>query len=134
MSKIAVLRIERGERGISLDEALAFAFVLGAAPANMLSPEDGAYVWPTNRMGLSGAELRNWLLFGDPLLVSEEGQRVRARLKTMFALERLAQAMVDARRGGDSAGVNAAAVQLTDIVLKHQAEIEAIEGGETDAA
>ena len=83
---------------------------------------------------MSGAEFRNWLLFGDPLLVSEEGQRVRARFKAIFAIERLAQAMVDARRGDDSAGVNAAAKELTDIILKHQAEIAAIEGGEADAS
>ncbi len=104
MSKVAVLRIESGERGISLDEALGFASVLDAAPAHLLSPPDGEYVWPTDRQGHTGAEFRNWLLFGDPLLVREEGQRVRARMHAIFEVERLAQAMVDARRGDDSAG------------------------------
>ena len=83
---------------------------------------------------MSGAEFRNWLLFGDPLLVSVEGQRVRARYTAIFAIERLAQAIVDARRGADTAGVERAAQELTDIVLKHQKEIEAIEGGDTDAS
>jgi len=130
MSKAAVLRIERGERGISLDEALAFARVLAASPAHLLSPSEGEHVWLIDTEGLTGGELRNWLLFGDPFLVSEEGQRVRARYKTIFAIEALAQAIVDAKRGDDRAGVEAAFRQLVEVTQAHRDELEAIDQGE----
>ena len=132
MSKVAVLRIERGERGLSLDEALAFARVLGASPAHLLSPPDGEHVWLIETEGLTGGELRNWLLFGDPFLVSEEGQRVRARYKAIFAIEGLAQAIVDAKRGDDRAGVEAAFRQLVEVTQTHRDELEAIDQGEEE--
>ena len=129
MSKVAVLRIERSERGISLDEALAFARVLGASPAHLFSPPEGEHVWLTEGEGLTGAELRNWLLFGDPFLVSDEGQRVRARMKAIFAIEGLAQAIVDAKRGDDRAGVEAAFHQLVEVIGTHRDELEAVDKG-----
>jgi transcriptional regulator with XRE-family HTH domain len=127
MSKAAVLRIENGERGLSLDEALAFATVLSAVPAHLLSPPDGEHVWLTESLGLTGAELRNWLLFGDPLLVSTEGKRVRVRMNTIFMVEKLAQAIVDAKRGGDEAGSKATVLQLHKVIGFHKEELEAIE-------
>jgi transcriptional regulator with XRE-family HTH domain len=127
MSKAAVLRIESGERGLSLDEALAFAWVLNAAPAHLLSPPEGEYVMLTADGGVDGSGLRNWLLFGDPLLLSTEGKRVKTRMNAVFTIEALAQAIVDAKRGGDRAGVDAAALRLRDVIATHQDELEAIE-------
>ena len=69
MNKAAVLRIERGERGLALDEALALAWALQVAPAHLLSPRDDSMVWITNNIGVDGAGMRNWLLFGDITLL-----------------------------------------------------------------
>ena len=47
LSKAALLRIEKGKgfdeggRGLSLDEAIALAAVLNAAPAHLLTPPEG---------------------------------------------------------------------------------------------
>jgi transcriptional regulator with XRE-family HTH domain len=127
MSKAAVLRIESGDRGLSLDEALAFAWVLNAVPAHLLSPPEGEGVMLTADAGLDGSGLRNWLLFGDPLLISTEGKRVRTRMTAIFAIEALARAIVDARQGGDRAGVNAASLRLRDVIETHQDELKVIE-------
>ena len=101
LSKIAVLRCESGDRGISLDEALTFAIVLEIAPAHLLTPAEGAHLWVTNRMGLDGGELRNWLIFGDPFLITADGRRVRSRNRLWMTIESQAQAIVDAKRAGD---------------------------------
>jgi hypothetical protein len=127
MSKAAVLRIESGDRGLSLDEALAFAWVLNAAPAHLLSPPEGEGVMLTADAGLDGSGLRNWLLFGDPLLISTEGKRVRKRMDAIFTIEALAQAIVDAKRGGDEAGSKATVLQLHKVIGSHKEELEAIE-------
>jgi transcriptional regulator with XRE-family HTH domain len=126
MNKAAIVRIERGERGVSLDEALALAYVLNVAPATMLSPPEGEHVWLTGTFAVEGWELRNWLLFGDPTLWTSEGQRVRARMDLVFTIEGFAQAIVDAKRGGDTAGSQAAALALRDAINDHQQKLEAI--------
>jgi len=133
MNKAAILRIERGVRGVSLDEALALAAVLFVAPAHLLTPPDGEFVWLTGKLGVDGAGLRNWLLFGHPMLMaSPEGRRVRARTDVVFTIEALAQAIVDAKRGGDSAGSQTAIRELMQAIAAHQQTIGEIgdEGGE----
>jgi hypothetical protein len=128
MNKAAVLRVERGERVLSLDEALALAWALNVAPAHLVSPRDGSYVHVVDDTGLSGAAIRNWLLFGDPFPLRTEGQRVKARVSLVYAIENLAQAFVDANRGGDEAGAKAAALALRDRMDSHQGEMEEKEG------
>jgi len=132
MNKAAILRIEKGVRGVSLDEAFALAAVLVVAPAHLLSPPDGEHVWLTGNMAVNGAEMRNWFLFGDPLLISPEGRRVSARMDLVFTIEALAQAIVDAKRGGDSAGSQTAIRELMQAIAAHQQTIGEIgdEGGE----
>ena len=50
------------------------------------------------------------------MLLSLEGQRVRARLDLVFAIEGYARALVDAKRGGDEAGQRAAAEAIQDAI------------------
>jgi transcriptional regulator with XRE-family HTH domain len=121
LSRVAILGIERGDRRVSLDEALALAQVLYVAPANLLSPPDGQFVRLTEKAAVDGSGMRNWLMFGDPTLHSPEGQRVRARLDLVFTVEMYAQAIIDAKRGGDTAGRQAAAQALKAAIEGHQA-------------
>jgi transcriptional regulator with XRE-family HTH domain len=123
ISKAALLRIERGERGLSLDEALALAQVLYVAPAHLLSPPDDEQVWLTPSYAVDGAGMRNWLLFGDPLLLTPPGKRVRARTELAFIVEAHAQALMDAKRGNDQAGRDRANRELVAAIRDHQQEI-----------
>jgi transcriptional regulator with XRE-family HTH domain len=124
MSKAALLRIESGERGLLLDEALALAQVLHVAPAHLLSPEDDEQIALTPSFSVDGAGLRNWLLFGAPMLaMTEEGQRASARIKLAFNIEDYARAIVDARDGRDKAGLESATRALEAVILEHQKEI-----------
>jgi hypothetical protein len=107
------------ERGVSLDEALALAWVLGVAPAHLLSPQEDELVALTDQTAVDGAGIRNWLLFGDPLLASPEGQRVAERMRLVFAIEGYAQAIIDAKRGGDEAGRIAAAEAIQRAIEAH---------------
>lgn len=117
MNKASILRIERGEREPSLDEALGLAWVLGVAPAHLLSPSDDGYIFVVDQVGIDSSALRNWLLFGDPMLLSAEGRRVRARIRLPFELEALARALLDAKAGGDEAGYKAAAERMRDAIM-----------------
>src|SRR5688500_4231713 len=64
LSKPALLRIENGERGLSLDEAIALSAVLYAVPAHLLTPPDDGIVALTDKLGVDGEGLRAWLLHG----------------------------------------------------------------------
>jgi transcriptional regulator with XRE-family HTH domain len=66
ISNRAVRAIERGERGISLDEALAFAAVLNAVPAYLLTPPDKVWVEVTDVVSVDGAGIRAFLRYGFP--------------------------------------------------------------------
>jgi transcriptional regulator with XRE-family HTH domain len=135
MSKVALLRIERGERGLLLDEALALAQVLHVAPAHLLSPEDDEMVALTPSFSVDGAGLRNWLLFGAPMLaMTQEGQRASARIKLAFNVENYAQAIVDAKQGSDKAGLDSATRALEAVILEHQEEIARVKAEEEGSA
>lgn len=129
LSKAALLRIESGERRLTLDEAMALALILGVAPAHLLSPPGDAIVWITDQWGTDGSGLRNWLLLGDPHLLTVPGQRVRLRTRLAFAVETYAQAIVDAKRGNDTAGRRAAIAALTEAIKIHAGEIGKLEDG-----
>jgi transcriptional regulator with XRE-family HTH domain len=116
MSKPALLRIENGERGLSLDEAVAFAYLLNAAPAHMLSPPEGDAVMLTDNAGVDGEGLRAWLRTGDPF--GDFQAELRGDLERLVTTH--ARALVDAQRGGDTAGTKAALFELGKTALRYQ--------------
>lgn len=107
MTKWKLTRLEAGTRGISLDEALAFAWCLNAAPAHMLTPPEGALTEVAEGVGLGGAFVREWLRFGS--LEEEEARAERDWEARTEHLARLARTLVDAWDGGDRDGVTDAA-------------------------
>ena len=64
LSKQAILRIENGDRGISLDEALAIALALNAVPAYLLTPPGDALVALSDDGATDGSGVREWLRYG----------------------------------------------------------------------
>jgi transcriptional regulator with XRE-family HTH domain len=131
VSKVAVLRIEKGERGLTLDEAIAFARVLGAVPAHMLSPRDEGLVWITGNQAVDGEGMRAWLRTGEPLGGFQE--ELRSDLEQIVMAH--AQALVDAMRGDDAAGKKAALVELGKTALDYQDALMDLERrGFTEAA
>ncbi|MGZ4394536.1 MAG: helix-turn-helix domain-containing protein [Gaiellaceae bacterium] len=123
LDKQAVLRIENGRRGLALDEALAICELLLVAPAHMLTPPEGSDIWLTEGRGLRENEVRNWLLFADPLLITPKGRRTRLRVTLAHAIEVYAQAIVDAKNGGDDAGKKQAIDALEAVILNHNKEM-----------
>jgi len=105
MDKAAVARTESGDRGISLDEAFAFTWVLHAVPAQMFTPPGEELVWLTTNAAVDGAGMRAWLRYGDAFIahsgdLPDELWRDRA----VEAMAIHAQAYVDAVRNEDEAG------------------------------
>jgi transcriptional regulator with XRE-family HTH domain len=105
MNKLAVLRVERGERKVSLDEALAFAYVLGAVPAHLLSPPDDEHVAVTDQFEMDGEGMRGWLRFGLDL-IADAGDLGPERVEELRlrGIAVLARAYLDAVAGNDKAG------------------------------
>ena len=126
MSKAALLRIERGERGLSLDEALALAMALNAVPAYLLSPPAGAVIAVSDTFAMDGAGLREWLRYGlwnwEP--APDEGHEDGRRANFQRNLAALALALVDAIRGKDEAGLWDAERALIREVVRRQKELE----------
>src|ERR1044072_1067828 len=58
INQAGVLRVEKGERGISLDEAIAFAAALNVVFASLLSPPDDELVRVSDHMALNGEAMR----------------------------------------------------------------------------
>jgi hypothetical protein len=109
LDKAAVLRIEKGERGISLDEALAFASVLSAVPAQMLTPPGDECVYLEKDVRVNGAGMRAWLRFGDSFIAdSGDLPDELFRDRAMQAMAIHARALVDAERNEDKAGIQEA--------------------------
>src|SRR5215212_2986864 len=80
MTKAGLLRLENGDRRLTLDEAFALAQVLEAVPAHLLSPPEDreVYVFTTDTSGYDGEALRSWLRFGHPweeAWIEREGAR-----------------------------------------------------------
>ena len=128
LNKEALLRIEKGTRGLSLDEALALARLLDVAPGHLLSPRDGSTVWLTDQRDVDGAGMRNWLLFGEPLLSdTPTGKRAEMRMRLAFAAETYAQAILDAKNGDDTAGKNDALRMLHALMNSHADAIASVD-------
>ena len=129
LNKAALLRIESGERGLALDEALALAALLHAAPAHLLSPpEEEALVWLTDQRGVDGDGMRDFLRFGEPLALSPEGQRARLSSSLEQAVIVYARALVDAVQGNDRAGQKEALLALGRMALAHREALEGDDG------
>jgi transcriptional regulator with XRE-family HTH domain len=100
MDKAAVLRIEKGHRGISLDEAFAFA-----VPAQLFTPPGEELVWLTKNMAVDGSGMRAWLRYGDALIANSgdlPDELVRDRVTQAMAIH--ARAYLDAIRNEDKEG------------------------------
>jgi hypothetical protein len=121
---------------LALDEALALAAVLYVAPAHLLSPPDGQTLWLTDKMGVDGDALRNWLMYGAPFIgmaaavaVDSDQEQLALRAQLERELTRYALALTDAVRGEDKAGIRAAGEAIVRAVGDYQ---EAIERREAD--
>jgi transcriptional regulator with XRE-family HTH domain len=128
LSKAALLRIEKGKgfdeggRGLLLDEALALAFSLNAAPAYLLSPPEGNLIALTDHFAMDGNGVRDWLTLGlvgfEP--APETQGRDRLDVEVQRRLTQLAIALTDAARTNDQAGITAAARAIIDAVRRYQ--------------
>jgi transcriptional regulator with XRE-family HTH domain len=136
MGKAGVLRVEKAERGLSLDEALAFAQVFYAAPAHLLTPHEGTGVAITNQLRLdNGQEIRTWFSTGHALPVWPEtpGTEDRAVLDEFLNkhLEVYAENLVDALRARpvDVKGVEIAKDAIKAVVYRHREAVQSIDVG-----
>jgi transcriptional regulator with XRE-family HTH domain len=129
ISKTALLRIEKGERALTLDEACALTLVLRGVPAQLLSPPEGEMLGLTGQQGVDGTGLRNWLRFGEPFPMATEAGRRAVRSSE---LERdvlvHAQALIDAKNGNDNAGIREALTALGLAAIAHREALEADDG------
>jgi transcriptional regulator with XRE-family HTH domain len=135
LDRAAVLRIEKGQRGIGLDEAIALTRLLHAVPAQMLTAPEGSFTGLTGNEGVDGEGLRNWLVYGEPILgltiaIDEEGTEppdvLRGRLEG--DLIRHARALGDAARTDDRAGITAAVRAIVRAVETYRATAERVDG------
>ncbi len=72
LGESAVVRMERGIRGVSLDEAIAIATVLGVSPLHMIIPVDdnGAQLAP--QITVATTDARAWIRGQRPLTEADE--------------------------------------------------------------
>jgi transcriptional regulator with XRE-family HTH domain len=69
--RAAVAKVELGKRGLSLDEALQYAYVLDVAPVHLLVPvdQDERLKLSAQVFDFSPAELRAWIRGQRPVLL-----------------------------------------------------------------
>jgi transcriptional regulator with XRE-family HTH domain len=134
MDKAAVQRVEKGDRGVSLDETLAFAAVLGAVPAQMFTPPGDETVWLTKNLGVNGEGIRAWLRYGDAF-VADSGDLPEElwQDRAMQAMAVLARALVDADRNKDKAGIQDAFRAMRDVLDAERERREAAEREKAEA-
>lgn len=134
MSKRALMGIEKGKqeggRGLSLDEAIALCQLLRAAPATMLTPAEGELVWLTDDTGTDGDGLRNWWSHGAVFSPAATREKLREDIEQVVLA--YAQALLDADKGGDNAGVLDAMKGLARSAYAYGKELE--ERGVADAS
>jgi transcriptional regulator with XRE-family HTH domain len=124
LGKLAYMRIENDDRGLSLDEALALAFILRVAPAHLLTPPEGELVALVDGANVNGEAMRNFLRSGVPFASTRE--QLSAQLEQRVLIQ--AQALIDADRGNDKAGRNDALRALVEAALAHRDALEADNG------
>jgi transcriptional regulator with XRE-family HTH domain len=125
LDRAAVLRIENGKRRLALDEAVALAWALRAVPAQLLTAPEGATLALTDDDGVDGEGLRNWFVYGDPLLAqpasleTDEARAIaEARLENTIIV--YARALTDAVLAKDTAGVKELRDAIVRAVYAHQ--------------
>jgi hypothetical protein len=81
ISPTTVHDIGAGKRkNVTLDEAVAFAYVLGTSLGELTSPRDGETVWPTAHAGFNAEYWRYWLAYGYPVGRESEAKAAPARI------------------------------------------------------
>jgi transcriptional regulator with XRE-family HTH domain len=68
----AITRMERGPRGVSLDEAIAIAAMLGVSPPHMVVPPEDSDTQLTPRLAVPAADARAWIRGQRPLREADE--------------------------------------------------------------
>jgi hypothetical protein len=112
LSRAALLRLEGGSRGLLLDEAVALAVCLSAAPAHLLTPPEGAVVALTDKTAIG--DLRDWFatgnLFPFPVWPAKPREEDRALLDRNFeqSVASYAQALIAADKADNEDGRRAA--------------------------
>lgn len=126
LSKTALARIESGDRGLSLDEALAISATLNAVPGYMLTPNEGEYVRLTDKYAADGSGVREFLQQGFPWNldpVPEEAREDAGRDRFILRLAALARSLDDAVRVvKDPAAVRAAGEAIVTEVKRRENE------------
>jgi transcriptional regulator with XRE-family HTH domain len=130
LGKASLVRVEKGTREPTLDEAIGLAAALWAAPANLLSPPAEGMLALTANMAIDSDGLRNWLLTGFPLRRWPDSPREEDRPAFRRWLEEVvvahAGALADAARVNDKAGITAAAEAIIAAVRQYQEALEAL--------
>jgi transcriptional regulator with XRE-family HTH domain len=75
LDRVAIAKLETGQRRLPLDEALLFALALDVAPASLFLPRDGGNddVQLAGEVTVTAAQARRWLAGQEPL----DGQDAR---------------------------------------------------------
>ena len=72
LGESAVVRMERGIRGVSLDEAIAIAAVLGVSPMHMIVPIDDNGIQLAPQVTVPTTDARAWIRGQRPLTEADE--------------------------------------------------------------
>ena len=72
LGEFAITRLENGKRGVSLDQAIAIAAVLGVSPLHMIVPLDDDGIQLTPQRTVTAADARAWLRGLTPLQEADE--------------------------------------------------------------
>lgn len=130
MSKWALLAVEKGKRGLSLDEALAIPAVLNAVPEQMFTPPEGVFVRLTDKVGADGSSIREFMRYGLPWNIEPRREDVLDATREQYEarLTQFALALADARNSRDKAGMHDALMAIGREVLRHERELNS-QGG-----
>ena len=103
ISPTTVHDIGAGKRkNVTLDEALAFAYVLRTSLGDLTSPRDGDTVWPTPQAGFNAEFWREWLAYGYPVGQVSEAEAAPARIavSARMAIARIVAERLDRWKAG----------------------------------
>jgi transcriptional regulator with XRE-family HTH domain len=87
VDRVAIAKIELGQRGLPLDEAFVFALALDVAPINLFLPIEEEDVQVASRTVASSATLRDWFVGKHPLGGPDGGQDPRVYFSEVPAWE-----------------------------------------------
>ena len=89
-------------KNVTLDEALAFAYVLRTSLGDLTSPPAGDTVWPTPQAGFNAEYWRYWLAYGYALDAVSGAMATSARIaaSAQAAIARIAIENLERREAG----------------------------------